>query len=69
MSASEHQGEIVDIITRPTVETFCHATKYELLLSRKSAGGGLATVRSVARRVRRISVLSSARAVDVSLEK
>jgi hypothetical protein len=59
------RGDIIYIVSRPTVETFCHATKYELLLNRKSAGGGLATVRSVARKVRRISLLSSAMAVDV----
>jgi hypothetical protein len=57
------------MISRPTVETFFHASKYEVLLARKSDGGGLATVRSVARRVRRISVLSSFMAVDVSSAK
>ena len=57
------------MISRPTVETFFHASKYELLLVRKPDGGGLATVRSVARRVRRISVLSSFIAVDVSSAK
>jgi hypothetical protein len=55
----------MDIISKPTVETFFHASKNELLLARKSEGGGLATVRSVARKVRRTSTLSSAMAVDV----
>lgn len=59
----------MDIITRPTVGTFFHASKYELLLVRKPDGGGLAAVRSVARRVRRISLLSSVMAVDVSSAK
>jgi len=56
-------------ISRLTVENFFHPSRYELLLSRKSEGGGLATVRSVARNVRRISALSSAIAADVSPAK
>ena len=62
-------GDIIDIISRPTVVTFFHASKYEVVLIRKSDGGGLAAERTVARRVRRISVLSSAMAVDVCSAK
>ena len=60
---------VIDTVSKPTVGTFFHASKYELLLVRKPAGVGLATVRSVARRVRRISVLSSVMAADVSSAK
>lgn len=49
--------------------TFSHAARYELLLIRKSAGGGLEAVRKVERKVRRISMLSSAMAADVSSSK